>query len=245
MQAGRPPFRAVEAGGVPQGHAEALGHAAAFEDQNLRRIACQLVERGAHTLLPRVKGEGKGGFRLLPGGELFFCRCAGGFYGHCASFGQKEKSRETDADGKRPTRHPFPAPNGGFRGGGKPNVPFDVAVTELLFAFQQRGKDRRGSPPGNPHTGISGCLPRRLKFRREAGDSGEPVRTLPSRSFPIRVGPFDSGAVRSAVSLQKIPEIRQVQKSLPEERGGSSAGRFLGKGALFQKRSLPPISLLC
>lgn len=86
--------------------------------------------------------------------------------------------------------------------------------------------------------------PRRLKFRREAGDSGEPVRTLPSRSFPIRVGPFDSGAVRSAVSLQKIPEIRQVQKSLPEERGGSRAGRFLGKGALFQKRSLPPISLL-
>ena len=74
MQAGRPPFRAVEAGGVPQGHAEALGHAAAFEDQNLRRIACQLVERCAHTLLPRVKGEGKGGFRLLPGGELFFCR---------------------------------------------------------------------------------------------------------------------------------------------------------------------------
>lgn len=42
MQAGRPPFRAVEAGGVPQGHAEALGHTAAFEDQNLRRIACQL-----------------------------------------------------------------------------------------------------------------------------------------------------------------------------------------------------------
>ena len=46
----------------------------------------QLVERGAHTLLPRVKGEGKGGFRLFPGRELFFRRCAGGFYGHCASF---------------------------------------------------------------------------------------------------------------------------------------------------------------
>jgi len=106
MQAGRLPFRAVEAGGVPQGHTEALGHAAAFEDQNLRRIACQLVERCAHTLLPRVKGEGKGGFRLLPGGELFFCRCAGGFCGHCASFGQKEKSRETDADGRRPSPLP-------------------------------------------------------------------------------------------------------------------------------------------
>ena len=111
---------------------------------------------------------------------------------------------------------PFPAPNGGFRGGGKPHVPFDVAVTELLFAFQQRGKDRRGSPPGNP------------------------VRALPSRSFPIRGEPFGFGAARSVVSLQKIPEIRRAQKSLPEGRGVRAVLADLGKGTLFQKNSLPP-----
>ncbi len=54
-QAGRRVFRAVEARRVPEGHAETLFGAPPFEDEHLRRIGGQFVERGAHAALTFVE----------------------------------------------------------------------------------------------------------------------------------------------------------------------------------------------
>lgn len=238
MQAGRLPFRAVEA--------------AACHRATLKRSA---------TLPPsRIRTCGGSLASLLSAARTRSCRAsrarakaasASSRVGSCSSVAVRVVFAATvrplvkkKSHGKRmPTGEgppPFPAPNGGFRCGGKPRVPFDVAVTELLFAFQQRGMDRRGSRPAILIRRSLWMPSRRLKFRREAGDSGKPVGTLSSRSFPIRIGPFDFGAARSVVSLQKIPEIRRAQKSLPEGRGVRAVLADLGKGTLFQKNSLPP-----
>ena len=101
---------------MPQGHAEALGHTAAFEDQNLRRIGfCQLVERGAHTLLPRVKGESKGGFRLPPPGwgVVLLSLCGWFFTATVRPLVKKKSHGKRMPTGKRLLPPPLPAPYGG------------------------------------------------------------------------------------------------------------------------------------